>query len=123
MARAARARAQGAPVRTESTVVRGRRHAQARVRRAQSAPSVPVLVDGDFTLYESNAIVEYLDEAYPAAGAQLFPGDAKTRALTRRLILEVDNYFEKPVDVIITQAFYAKPEERDAQKPPTRARR
>ena len=32
---------------------------------------VPVLVDGDFVLYESNAIVEYLDDAYPGRGAPL----------------------------------------------------
>jgi len=76
---------------------------------------VPVLVDSDFSLYESNAIVEYLDEAYPGRGAPLFPGDAKTRALTRRLILEVDNYYGPTSEKLLEQAFWKKPEERDAK--------
>jgi len=76
---------------------------------------VPVLVDGDFVLYESNAIVEYLDEAFPATGAPLFPGDARTRALVRRLISEIDNYFDEACEPVFDQAFWKKPEERDAQ--------
>jgi len=33
---------------------------------------------GDFTIYESNAIVEYLDEGVSRdAGQALFPGDVK----------------------------------------------
>jgi glutathione S-transferase len=77
---------------------------------------VPVLVDGDFTLYESNAIVEYLDEAFPATGARLFPGDVRTRALVRRLISEIDDYFDGTSEPVLDQAFWKKPEERDAQK-------
>ena len=77
---------------------------------------VPTLVDGEFVLYESNAIMEYLDEAYPGRGAPLFPGDAQSRAIARRLVLEVDNYFSKATDPLLDQAFWKKPEERDAQK-------
>ena len=77
---------------------------------------VPVLVDGEFILYESNAIVEYVDEAYPGRGAPLFPGDAKTRAIVRRFVLEVDNYFNKATETLLDQAFWKKPEERDVQK-------
>ena len=74
---------------------------------------VPVLVEDDFVLYESSAIVEYLDEAYPGRGAPLFPGDAKTRAIIRRMICEVDEDFDAALDPLTTQAFSKKPEERD----------
>lgn len=74
---------------------------------------VPTIDDDGFVLYESNAIVEYLDERYPGQGAPLFPGDAHTRALVRRLVCEVDNYFDKAVDQVTQPLFYGKPEERD----------
>ena len=77
---------------------------------------VPTLVDGDFVLYESNAIVEYLDDAYPGRGAPLFPGDARQRATVRRLMCEVDNYVDKAADIVVDEAFGKKPEERDAAR-------
>lgn len=77
---------------------------------------VPTLTDGDFVIYESNAVVAYLDAAYPGRGSPLFPGDARMQATVWRLIMEVDNYVQKATDPIVDYAFSTKPEDRDAQK-------
>jgi glutathione S-transferase len=65
-------------------------------RGAQRTPSfaaqsltarVPVLVDGDLALSESSAIVEYLEDAYPApAHARVLPDDARARARARQIM-------------------------------------
>ncbi len=76
---------------------------------------VPVLVHDDFGLYESGAIVEYLEDAFPGRGAPLFPADVRARAIARRLILEVDNYLDKASDPIWTQAFGTDAADRNAE--------
>lgn len=76
---------------------------------------VPTIDDDGFVLYESNAIVEYLEDAYPGRGSPLFPGDARQRAIIRRRIAEIDNYVYPAVDKILDEAF-KKPEEQDAAR-------
>ena len=50
--------------------------------------TVPTIVDDGYALWESMAIVEYLDERF-TSGTKLYPGDAKNRARIRRLIREM----------------------------------
>ena len=67
--------------------------------------TVPLLVDGDFRLWESLAIIEYIDEI-SNQGPKLFPGDAKSRARVRRLISEIEGYLDKEgLDPITTEYF------------------
>ena len=75
---------------------------------------IPVLVDADgsgkgrapFVLYESAAIIEYLEDAYPRSGAPLFPGDAQLRALVRRMVCEADNYVAPAVNRLLSRVLF-----------------
>jgi glutathione S-transferase len=67
---------------------------------------VPTIVDDGFTLWESGAILEYLDERF-ASGAKLFPGDAQRRARVRRLSREAEAYLHgEGVDPIVDELFW-----------------
>ena len=70
--------------------------------------TVPTIVEDDgHVLWESLAILEYLDEKYPAA-PKLYPGDAKSRARVRRLIQEMEGYLDKEGLDPITTEFFGK---------------
>ncbi len=53
---------------------------------------VPAITDGDFALWESIAIVEYLEDKWPER--PLLPGDARERARIRRIAMEAEFYLE-----------------------------
>lgn len=52
---------------------------------------VPVLVDADITVWESMAIMEYLNEKFPQT--QMWPADARKRALARSVANEMHSGF------------------------------
>jgi glutathione S-transferase len=74
---------------------------------------VPAIVDDGFALYESQAILEYLEERYPAPPS-LFPGDLRKRALVRRIVQEADQYLIVAFDPIMDQVFFTAPDKWDA---------
>jgi glutathione S-transferase len=73
---------------------------------------VPALSDDALSLYESTAIVEYLEERYPTPA--LLPPDAATRALLRIEELECVDYLATAFRAVARQAFFTPPEQRDA---------
>jgi glutathione S-transferase len=66
---------------------------------------VPAIVEDGFALYESQAILEYLEERYPAPPG-LFPGDVRQRALIRRMVQEADQYLIVAFDPLMDQIFF-----------------
>lgn len=63
--------------------------------------TMPALVDGDLTVSESDAIIEYLEDLHPLPS--VLPGDAKTRARARFLSRFHDFYQEPPVRALFGQ--------------------
>ncbi len=51
------------------------------IMKYSPAGKVPILIDGDDTIWESLAILEHLAERFPAA--KLWPSDARARSFAR----------------------------------------
>jgi glutathione S-transferase len=73
---------------------------------------VPAIVDDGFALYESAAILEYLDEKH-ASGEKLFPGDLRKRAVVRQMVREADEYFAVTMEKIVDQVLFTPQEQWD----------
>ena len=78
--------------------------------RLNPAGKLPTLVDGDFVLTESVAIVVYLAEKYPQKG--LLPTDVKLRAQLNRWMLFTVTELEQPLWRIARHSFLYPEEQR-----------
>ena len=63
-----------------------------KILKYSPAGKVPVLIDGDNTIWESLAILEYLAEKFPAA--KLWPADARARGHARAIANEMHGGFQ-----------------------------
>jgi len=70
---------------------------------------VPVIVDDGFALYESAAIVEYLEDRHPD-GPRLFSSDLRQRAVQRRMVREADQYFATALEHLVDAVLFTPPE-------------
>jgi glutathione S-transferase len=82
-------------------------------RRINPRGKVPAIADDGFALYESAAIVEYLEDQYPQSGASLFPGDARSRAHIRRLVNEADHYLDAANRRLLQAVLFTRKEDWD----------
>ena len=62
----------------------------------------PVLVDGEETVFEASAIVEYLHLAFPGT-APLLPADPRAAVRARMLDRAFDNYVMHPMQEIVAE--------------------
>ena len=73
---------------------------------------VPAVTDDGFAIYESAAILEYLEDRFPSAPKR-FPGDAKRRGTIRRLVREADEYLAHAQERLVEQVLFTKKEKWD----------
>ena len=76
---------------------------------------VPALMDNGFAMYESAAILEYLEERYPDSGAPLWPKDVQARAIARRRAAEVLSHIDPLNSKIFDLVFGAADQASDVE--------
>ena len=68
---------------------------------------VPTIVDDGFAMWESLAILEYLDDRF-TSGLKLYPGDAANRGRVRRLVAEAEAYlYREGISPIVDELFWS----------------
>src|SRR5262249_56745720 len=77
-------------------------------RKLTPRKRVPVLIDDDFALYESAAIVDYVEDRWPQPS--LFSTDLRRRAIERRLIREADQYFADCLERLVRAGLFTPDE-------------
>lgn len=75
---------------------------------------VPAIVDDGFNLYESIAILEYLEDKY-RAGPALLPSDVRDRARVRRIMQEADLYVNHALHPLTQEIFFKQKENWDLE--------
>lgn len=97
------------------TQVKGYSPKHPAVLAANPKGQVPVLIDGDLTIFDSTVIFEYLEEAYPTP--PLYPAAPKERARCRLLELTADEILLPPLRTLMTRTSPPDPDpERQRQR-------
>jgi glutathione S-transferase len=77
---------------------------------------VPVIVEEDgFALYESAAIVEYLEDTWPDR-PRLFAAGPRERAIQRRMVREADQYVATELEHLVEAVLFTPPERRAPER-------
>jgi glutathione S-transferase len=75
---------------------------------------VPVIVDDGFALFESAAIVEFLEDKQPG-DPRLFSANLRERALQRRMVREADQYVAEVLERLVETVLFTAPEQRSPE--------
>jgi glutathione S-transferase len=84
------------------------------VLAANPKAQVPVLVDGELTLFDSTVIFEYLEDAYPQP--PLYPAGAAAKARCRQLELIADEILLPPVRTLMHRSVPRDPARWETQE-------
>lgn len=86
--------------------MRARQHKTPEYLRVNPMGKVPTLVDGNFVLWESHAIMAYLADRKP--GTTLFPADARSRADVNRWLFWTSAHRSANIAILVNQRVIEK---------------